>query len=194
MKAETQFSKIEAPVSLLFDNDGGVTFQSNKGRTHRYDDMGRAAKDYFLFVREGNTDNWEIHETSGLYSENSYDDFRCVYDREKILKEAANFCSSGWKSIDQFCIAFNKFQQSYESKTRPETSIGFYYTEKTPLKYAWTDSRPVVSKSSEIIGLLNVVNDRDDLALMDDNFFCKKEDVWRLADKHNVKTIYWFRS
>ena len=67
MKVETQFSKIEVPVFLLFDNDGGVTFQSNKGRTHRYDDMGRAAKDYFLFIKEGNTDNWEIHETSGLY-------------------------------------------------------------------------------------------------------------------------------
>ena len=95
---------------LIFDDEGGVTLQLGGKWAHHFDDIKQAAKDYHLYLQEGNTEGWEGHEPDNLKSFWTDDDIKnrgvIIYNHDEIMKEIDSEFSSSWGTVDKFCLAF----------------------------------------------------------------------------------------
>lgn len=61
---------------VIFDNAGGVTFQTVSGYAHHYDDPARAAQAFCAYLAGADTDDWEGNDPEAALLNPSFEDIQ----------------------------------------------------------------------------------------------------------------------
>lgn len=95
-------------VRVIFDNGGGITLQLG-GWSCWYNEPKNAARDYYQYLQDRNTDGWEGHDEDSAALDPAIDEINNggyrIYNSEEISDEVKNDESTGWDNIDEFYLA-----------------------------------------------------------------------------------------
>ena len=98
-------------VRVIFDNGGGITLQLGEWACW-YNVPKDAARDYYQYLQDGNTDGWEGHDEDSTALDPTIDEINNggyrIYNKEEISNEVQNENSTGWDNIDEFCLAITE--------------------------------------------------------------------------------------
>lgn len=98
--------------SVIFDNGGGVTLQTDDGFVHSYDDARHAAADVKILLDGGNTSIWDGNEIDEFGTQvydadverNGGYQWLDRYDVESIVTD--KILDTSWRNMRDFFYAF----------------------------------------------------------------------------------------